>query len=103
MKLFSLQGEVALITGASRGIGLEIANAFAEAGATVVLAARDGQRLKAACESIVKSGGRAEPYILELSDDAALVAAVADVVGRHGAVDILVNNAGVMPIQPLLK
>jgi len=103
MDLFSLQGKVALVTGASRGIGKVMANALSEAGATVVLAARNADKLATVAESIKQAGGRAEPCVVELTDDRAIAAAVKDIVGRHGGIDILVNNAGIMPIQPLVK
>lgn len=103
MKLFSLDGRVALVTGASRGLGLAMAQALAAAGAHVVLAARDESRLAAAAEGIRQAGGRAEIEVFDLLDDAAVVAAVPRIVARHGRLDVLLNNAGVCLWGSLLE
>lgn len=85
--------QVALITGASRGIGAEAAKAFAAKGMRVALVARDGAALAALAESI---GGNASWHVCDVADAAAMAAVVADVVAQHGRIDILVNNAGVI-------
>jgi gluconate 5-dehydrogenase len=103
LDMFSLKGKVAVVTGASRGIGRALADALAQAGAKVVLAARDVPKLKEAVDAIRKAGGDAEYIAFELQDTAAGVAAIADVVKRHGRLDILVNNAGINVWKPFLE
>jgi gluconate 5-dehydrogenase len=92
---FSLDGRVALVTGASRGLGRAMAEALAEAGAQVVLAARDEQRLQEVAQGIRDAGGRADIEAFDLLDEAAVTAAVPRLAARHGRLDILVNNAGI--------
>src|SRR3954471_22098807 len=87
---FRLDGRRALVTGAGRGIGLACAAALADAGAHVTLVARTSGEIEAAAQAIRDAGGSAEALVLDVSDIAAVKAAVA---GR-GADDILVNNAG---------
>jgi short-subunit dehydrogenase len=91
----SLSGKVALVTGASRGIGPYIARALAEQGATIVAVARGREGLDATCAEIERSGGHAHAVPADLSDPRN----VADLVDRArtaaGRIDILVNNAGV--------
>ena len=95
MTSFSLAGRVALVTGASRGLGLAMAQALAAAGAHVVLAARDEARLGEVANSIRGAGGSADVEAFDLLDEAAVVAAVPRIVARHGRLDILLNNAGI--------
>ncbi len=95
MDRFSLKGKIALVTGASRGLGLEMARAMSSAGATVVLAARGGERLNQAAEQIRTEGGVADVEAFDLTDEAAIIQAVANVTARHGRIDILLNNAGI--------
>jgi gluconate 5-dehydrogenase len=91
---FSLQGRVALVTGGAQGLGLAIAAALAQAGAHVIVAARNAGRVHAAAAQLARHGGSAEPLVLDITDEAAVDAAFARVDAVHGRLDILVNNAG---------
>ncbi|MDX2221341.1 MAG: glucose 1-dehydrogenase [Rhodospirillaceae bacterium] len=94
--MFSLAGQRALVTGASRGLGLACAQALAEAGAEVILVGRTAKELDAAVAGIMTSGGRASALAVDVTDTAAFAAALA---GRP-AIDILVNNAGTNIPEP---
>ncbi|MYD92687.1 MAG: SDR family oxidoreductase [Chloroflexi bacterium] len=91
----SLAGRVALVTGASRGIGREIALGYARAGAHVILAARDESRLTAVATEIVELSGTSDVVPLDVSDSAAVRRVIDDSVRRHGRLDVLCNNAGI--------
>jgi len=95
--LFSLAGRIALLTGASRGLGFAMAKAMAEAGATVVLNARDEAALARAASTIPG----ADTAAFDVGDEAAAKRGLGAVLARHGRVDILVNNAGVQHRSPL--
>ena len=94
--LFDLSGKVALITGASSGLGLHFAKLLAENGAAVVLVARRQDRLDALAAAIEQSGGRAIAVQADVSAQADLVRAYDAAERAFGTVDILVNNAGVV-------
>jgi 3-oxoacyl-[acyl-carrier protein] reductase len=100
--MIDLSGRVALVTGASRGIGRAIAARLAAQGALVVAAAR-GDNASAAVQAIEASGGRAEAIALDVTDPAAVEAVVASALERHGHLDILVNNAGITRDQLMLR
>ena len=100
--MIDLSGRIAIVTGASRGIGRGIAIRLAKQGAHVVAAAR-GDNARGTVDEIVAAGGKAEHIALEITDGAAVEAAVAGVIQRHGRVDILVNNAGITKDQLMLR
>jgi 2-dehydro-3-deoxy-D-gluconate 5-dehydrogenase len=91
---FRLEGKVALVTGASRGLGKAMALALASAGADVALAGRSAATLQPVAEEIERMGRRARVIPLDLGELPALPAAVEAVLERFGRIDILVNNAG---------
>jgi 3-oxoacyl-[acyl-carrier protein] reductase len=97
-----LSDRVALVTGASRGIGRAIARKLARHGARVVAAAR-GEHAREAVEEIRGSGGQAEWIALDVTDRDATDAAIAGVLERHQRLDVLVNNAGIARDQLLLR
>lgn len=92
---FSLAGKVAVVTGGNRGIGRGIVDGFAEAGAQVVIAARDSAKSEAAVAEIKARGGRAVAVTADVSERDSLQALHDEVVDRFGTVDVLVNNAGI--------
>ena len=100
--MFSLAGKVALVTGASRGIGRAVAARLAEQGATVVAAAR-GDNANACAEHLTAAGHKAEPLSLDVTDADAVAAAPGDIVKRHGRLDIIVSNAGITRDQLLMR
>lgn len=94
-----LDGKVALVTGASRGLGEGAARGLARAGAAVMLLARDGDLAQTVAREIVAAGGRAEALACDVTDYPSIERAVADTRERLGGLDILINNAGV--IEPI--
>lgn len=102
LELFSLKGKVALVTGASRGLGKPIAKGLAAAGAHVVLVARDKAKLDGVRAEIEKDGGAATVLPVDLADEDAIRSGVRGIGAELGRLDICVNNAGIINWQPLL-
>jgi 3-oxoacyl-[acyl-carrier protein] reductase len=100
--MFDLTGKVAIVTGASRGIGRAIATALAAQGATVVAAAR-GDHANAVAAELTSQGRRAEAVTLDVTDAAAVERLPGLVVERHGRIDIIVSNAGIARDQLLMR
>ncbi|MGI4758287.1 MAG: 3-oxoacyl-[acyl-carrier-protein] reductase [Janthinobacterium lividum] len=90
-----LEGRVALVTGASQGIGRAVALELARVGATVALAARNEAKLAEVKAEIEAAGGKAETFLLDVSSEDSIKSTAKEIVGKLGAVHILVNNAGV--------
>jgi 3-oxoacyl-[acyl-carrier protein] reductase len=91
----SLSGKIALVTGASQGIGRACALELAAAGATVALAARNTEKLEAVAAEIAAAGGTAKAYALDVASEESIKAAAKAILADHGTVHILVNNAGI--------
>ena len=100
--MFDLTGKVAIVTGASRGIGKSIAVLLASNGATVVAAAREDHASETVSE-ITAAGGHAETASLDVTQASEIEALVTATVKRHGSVDILINNAGIARDQLALR
>ncbi|MBI4963647.1 MAG: glucose 1-dehydrogenase [Desulfomonile tiedjei] len=102
-ELFDLSGRVALVTGASKGLGKAMALALAGAGADVALYARNKEELQAVKESVQSLGRRAEIFCVDVLDHLSVDENVKSTLGAFGYVDILVNNAGVNVRKPVLE
>jgi gluconate 5-dehydrogenase len=94
-ELFDLQGRAAIVTGGSRGLGLEMAEALAEAGASLMLCARREQWLTPALDELRAKSCRAEGMVCDVTDEDQVQAVVDATVSAFGRIDVLVNNAGV--------
>ncbi len=101
--LFRLDGSVAIVTGASSGLGVAFAKALAEAGADVVLGARRVDRLTDTARLVEAAGRRALPVATDIADPDACTALVARAMEEFGHVDVLVNNAGIATAVPATR
>ena len=95
-----LEGQIALVTGSSRGIGAAIATLFAAEGAVVVVHGRDADAVAAVAAQIEKTGGRAVPAIADLTDYGQIEAMREAIEREAGPVDVVVANAGGNPVRP---
>ena len=101
MPLFSLAGRIALVTGASRGLGFGMAEGLAEAGATVVLNGRHAETLEAAGHELRDRGLKVETAPFDVTDQVAACAAMEAIIRRMGRLDIVIANAGYTHRAPL--
>ena len=102
--MFDLQGKVAVVTGGNGGIGLAMAQALAAAGASIAVVGRNPDKLLAAVTSLLKQGGKAKAYAVDVCDEAAVGTLMEQVAADFGRLDILLNNAGInirKPVQDL--
>ena len=99
----SLSGRVALVTGASQGIGRACALKFAASGAAVAVAARNEEKLGVLVSEITASGGKAAAFAMDVSDEEQIKAGIKEVLAQLGKVDILVNNAGINRDQLVMR
>jgi gluconate 5-dehydrogenase len=103
LEMFSLKQKVAVITGASRGLGRPMAKGLAAAGAHVVLVARDQAKLDQVRDEILAEGGQATSLPMDLSDESAIRSGIQRIGRDLGSIDICVNNAGIINWQPILE
>ena len=101
-QLFDLRGQVALVTGAARGLGRGIAERLGECGATVVVADANAALGAATTADLAARGVTAAFFHADLMHEDAIVRLVREVGAAHGRIDILVNNAGIYPYSPLM-
>ena len=100
---FSLKGQVAIVTGASRGLGYEMALAVAESGARVYMTARGKEQLEQAAAGLRERGLDVHAHAFDLADGDQCVAAIRSIAEAEGRLDILVNNAGINAWEPLAE
>lgn len=98
-----LDGHVALVTGASQGIGRACARLLAEAGASVALCARNAEKLEAVAAEIASAGGQAATFRMDVASEDEVKAGVKAAIERFGKIDILVNNAGITRDQLVMR
>ena len=98
-----LKDKVAIVTGASRGIGKAIALDLARAGARVFLTARNESELNEVVSTVIKEGGKATAFVLDITDETAVKQFLKSLSATNSKVDILINNAGIGSFQPIVK
>ena len=103
LNLFSLEGKVALVTGAAYGIGFAMAEAFAGVGAKICFNCRNQHHLDQALKDYAEKGIEAHGYICDVTDEEQVKAMVAQIEEEVGVIDILVNNAGIIKRIPMLE
>jgi 3-oxoacyl-[acyl-carrier protein] reductase len=99
----SLSGRVALVTGASQGIGRACALKLAEAGAAVALAARNQEKLEELARAIIAKGGQAATFVMDVGDEQQIKSGCKAALEQFGKIDILLNNAGITRDQLILR
>ena len=104
MKLFDMSGKIALVTGATHGLGMAMATGLGQAGATLVINGHSSQaKLDAALEHYRGLGIDTHGYLFDVTDESAVAAAVEQIEAQVGLTDVLVNNAGIIKRVPLLE
>src|SRR5437870_4317757 len=98
-----LEGRVALVTGASQGIGHACALALAGQGASVAVAARNQQKLDELVAQIAATGGKAAAFVMDVGDEEQIKSGIKSALGQLGKIDILVNNAGITRDQLVMR
>jgi len=98
-----LEGRVALVTGASQGIGHACALALAREGATVAVAARNQQKLEQLAGQIAAAGGKAAAFVIDVADEEQVKSGIKSALAQFGKIDILVNNAGITRDQLVMR
>ena len=102
-EIFSLQGQVAVVTGASRGLGYEMARAVAQSGARIYMTARGAEQLEQSVAALRAQGLEVHAKAFDLADPAQCVQAITEIGQAEGRLDILVNNAGINAWEPLAE
>jgi NAD(P)-dependent dehydrogenase (short-subunit alcohol dehydrogenase family) len=99
--LFSVTGQVVVVSGGSRGIGRGIAEGFAERGAQVIITGRDQATLEQTAAAMISSGAKVQPLVCDVAQPAAISQLVEQVIRDHGHIDTLINSAGVNRRKPV--
>ncbi len=100
---FSLEGRVALVTGAAYGIGFAIASSYAQAGAQICFNGRSADKVAKALEEYEKMGIKAHGYVCDVTDETAVEKMIQEITNEVGTIDILVNNAGIIKRIPMTE